>query len=183
MTARLLTKLLPHGTNLNGSGIRAKSDISATDVAAALAYGSLPKYASYMGLAKYCADDHAKYSLLQHFERKIQRKINKQKWHDSQGRAKGLALLTVAECIHETECKSCNGHGVFIKRTANNGKTCRACNGSGKSQLSCTQQSKIASISTSSWTRTWKHRHESFLQYAYCLEDKAIKHLKKQLLS
>ena len=186
MTEKLLTKLLPHGANLTTNGIHTKPVISATDVAAALAYGSLPKHAYQLGLAKYCADKHAELTLSKHLERKIQRTINKNKWHDSEGRAKGLASLVIIECIHEIKCKNCNGRGFTGKYSRKNhwsyGKLCHSCNGTGAGRLSYTAQAKIAKLSTSSWTRSWRLRNEPFVQYTYGLEARIIKHLKHQLL-
>ncbi len=187
MSQYLLTKLLPHGSNFLSDSAATKVNINASDVAAALGYGSLSKYACYMGLAKYCADIHASQQLLAHFERKIQRTITRKKWHDSMGRAKGLAILTLSESMHSIKCKHCKGHGTATKRNKINSiderQLCKACLGTGNKQLSATQKSKIAQISTSSWTRTWKLRHDSFKDYADELECKAIKHLKKQLIT
>ena len=168
-------------------GIRGQSGISRSDVAAALAYGSLSKHAYHMGLAKYCNDKGAEGELLKHLERKIQRTIHKKKWRDADGRAKGLSLLVIQESVHGLLCKQCGGRGFIMKSLKNDGlvhrKPCEKCGGSGMGQLSETQRARITNIATSNWIKTWKPRNEEFMNYALDLETKVLQHLKRQLLS
>ena len=187
MTARLLAKILPHSTNLTNDGSASSKPLfSASDVAAALAYGSLPKPAYHLGMAKYCNDLDAERHLLKHLHRKIQYTITRKKWRNAEHRAENLALLVIRECIHEGRCKRCDGHGFIVRLTGkdrlNYGKPCKACDATGIARLSATQQAKIANISTPSWIKIWRPRHENFVQYAHDLESRVSRHLKQQLL-
>lgn len=185
MTGHLLYKMLPHGANLMSEGIRGSQALSAVDIAAALALGSLPKHAYYFGLTKYCNDDKAKLSFLNHLESKIQKTIHRRKWHDAEGRARGLALLVLLEGIYGLLCHRCKGRGFVLSKIRRNElrhqKSCERCNGSGVGQISDTQRAKIAKVATSNWIKTWKTRNEEFMLYAHGLDAKVLRHLKRQL--
>ena len=74
----------------------------------------------------------AEQALLKHFQDKIQRIIRKRKWHDTAGRAHGLALLILREEVHGLICKRCKGHGIILTYTRENNvnyqKHCEYCN-------------------------------------------------------
>jgi hypothetical protein len=189
MSEHLLSKITPSSVNLHSLNVRSINTISSSDIAAAFAYGSLPKYAYYAALAKYCADKAAEGALIKYFEYKIQTTIVKNGWHDREGRARGLALLAIHEGIYGVKCKPCRGRGFMVK-----GKTkakilmsaaispCLRCHGSGEGGFSETRRAKIAKISTSNWIRTWKLRNDQFVQGASELHDKALRHIRCQLL-
>ena len=184
MSEYLLSKITPSSVNPNphGMNIRSANTISGFDVAAAFAYGSLPKHVYYAILAKYCADKAAEGILIAHFEDKIQTTIDKHNWHNAEGRARGLALLSIHEGIYGVKCKPCGGRGVVVRGKAKMLiSSCSSCHGSGEGGFSETQRARIAKISTSNWIRTWKHRYDHFIQYASELHNKALRHLSNHL--
>lgn len=185
MTERLLTKLLPKNAVISGEGQGGNALITGFDVAAALAYGSLSKPAYHLGRAKYCNDKAAEKKLLTHFQRKIQRKIKTRKWHDTTGRAKGLAWLVLQEGVFGIPCKRCEGRGVIWTRRKKQGlgleKTCYYCNGTGAGQWSDSKRADVAKISKVNWIKTWKPRNDAFIHYAIDLEHKVLRHLRRQL--
>ncbi len=185
MTEKLLTKMLSRSVVFTGEGYGGKVGITGYDVAAALAYGTLSNPAYHLARAKYCDDKASEDKLLKYFQKKIQRTIGKNKWHNTKGRAKGLAWLVLHEGVYGIPCKACEGRGFLWKRRATKikdwGKICHQCNGTGVGQLSAGKESAIAKISKVNWIKTWKSRNEEFIQYATELENKALRHLSHQL--
>ena len=153
MASHLLYRMLPRGANLMSEGIHSSQTLSAADIAAALAFGSLSKHAYYFGLTKYCNNKKAECSLLNHLENKIQNAIHRRKWHDAEGRARGLAILVLMEGVHGLVCHRCKGRGFILSKTRHGHlsyqKSCERCNGSGIGRISDTKRASIAKIAKS----------------------------------
>lgn len=185
MSVRLLSKMTAKNASIDSMGISGELKITSYDVAVALSYGTLSEYAYYLGRAKYCHDETAHTVLWEHLEERIQQAIKKNNWKDSEGRAKGMALLVLNEGVYRLPCTHCHGRGIIWKKSKgngsiNNGKQCAKCNGTGLGRLSERQRAKIANVPISSWTRTWASYHHKFICYVTGLESELISHMHRQ---
>jgi len=186
MSAELLTKLTPSSVNLERVGSGGVPDINRYDVAAALAYGSLPTLAYHYGLSKYCMDAKASSNVLKTISEKIQLTIKMEGWPDEEGRSSKLAKLVLLESGHGITCTGCNGLGLiqFTEKSGRNHASsteCKKCEGSGVGQLSERKKAEIAGIPKSSWSRGWNERMSIFYEEINILDHVVSKHLGSQL--
>ena len=181
MSIGLLNKLVPQSVALDSvSG--GKTEITSSDVAAALGFGNLSPAACNYGLAKYCASKLAANELMAFFNDIIKKQVKTEQWTQGLKSTEGLAQLMMLEGVYGVHCNKCKGRGIAVHCKGGRGisKDCEKCHGTGLGAHSERRRAGIANISSSSWDRHWKLRLNSLLVCAYELEEQLHRHLKYQ---
>lgn len=183
---RLLGKMTAKGVRLDGGG-GGPVLIPASDVAAALGMGSLPRQVVLVGLAKYADDNQSQLALRDWVIARFRRRCVERGW--KQNYVDGLALLVVYELVNPTRCPHCLGRGkrwleVPVERGSDERvrrwTDCGRCKGGGVVRLSERDRAAIAGIKKSRFNETWAQRADELFAELVSLEDRVLRHLWRQ---
>lgn len=154
--AELLALLTPHGIEI-GRPFGGISNLSALDVAAALAMGGAEGHESALLLTKYCHDAQQSHVLWGYWGPTV---INhaRRNWKWEKGQMQKLARITLQDAVEAHTCRTCGGTGVGIA----NSKMidCKSCGGGGRMYFGDREMARQLGVGRHVYRSTWLERVE-----------------------